>query len=186
MNIKPSTFSHIIYIEKTRVPSEYSLTAENRGFHRRIGGTTEARSNIVKTLIRLYQCGCRRGNSSIDQIFTLCQILEKIHNTQVDAHHLFVEYKACFDSPIRDRVFAAMSELSITAKLIRLYRMRLSNSCSFVKVGMDLFEPSDTVRVFRHGNPLSSDLFNFVMEIVLQKAGVHCIGTIFQKKCPVA
>ena len=46
---------------------------------------------------------------------------------------------------------------------------------------MDLSEPFDTVRGFRQGDPLSCDLFNFVMESVLQKAGVHRSVTIFQK-----
>ena len=74
-----------------------------------------------------------------------------------------------------------MSELGISAKLIRLSRMTLSNSCTSVKVGMDLSETFDTVRGFRQGEPLSCDLFNFVMESVLRKAGVHRNGTIFQK-----
>ena len=74
-----------------------------------------------------------------------------------------------------------MSELGIPAKLIRLCRMTLSNSRSVVKVGMDLSEPFDTVRGFRQGDPLSCDLFNFVMESVLRKAGPHRSGTIFQK-----
>ena len=50
-------------------------------------------------------------------------------------------------------IFAAMSYLGIIAKLIRLYRMTLSNSCSFVKVGIDLSEPFDTVRGFKQGDP---------------------------------
>ena len=42
--------------------------------------------------------------------------------------------------------------------------MTLSNSCSSVKVGMHLSETFNTVRSFRQGDPLSRDLFNFVME----------------------
>ena len=53
---------------------------------------------------------------------TLKKILEKTHEKQVDTHHLFADYKAAFDSPLRDRVFAAMFELGIPAKLIRLCR----------------------------------------------------------------
>ena len=34
------------------------------------------------------------GKSTTDQIFTLRQILEKTHETQVDTYHLFVDYKA--------------------------------------------------------------------------------------------
>ena len=137
--------------------------------------------SLVKTLIGPYKCGFRPGKSIIDQIFTVRQILEKPYEKQVDTHHLFVVYKAAFDSPLRDSVFAAMSKLDIPAKLIRLCRMTLSNCCSSVKVGMDLSEPFDIVRGFRQGEPLSCELFNFVMESFLRKAGVHRNGTIFQK-----
>ena len=90
---------------------------------------------LVKTLIEPYKCSFRPGKSTIDQIFSPCRILQKTHEKQVDKHHLFINYKAAFDGPIRDRVFAAMSELGILAKLIRLCRMTLRNSCSSVKVG---------------------------------------------------
>ena len=110
-----------------------------------------------------YRCGFRPGKSTIDQIFTPPQILEKIHETQVDTHHLFINYKAAFDNPIRDRVFAAISELDVPAKLIRLCKITLSNSCSSLKIGMDLSEPFDTVRAFREGEPLTRDIFNFDM-----------------------
>ena len=53
--------------------------------------------------------------------------------------------------------------------------MTLSNSCSSIS------ETFDTVRGFRQGDPLSCDLFNFLMKSVLRKAGVHRNGTIFYK-----
>ena len=46
---------------------------------------------------------------------------------------------------------------------------------------MNLSEPIDTVRGVKQGYLLSWDLFNFMMESVLRKAGVHRNGTIFQK-----
>ena len=88
---------------------------------------------------------------------------------------------ATFDSPIRDRVFLAISEFGIPAKLIRLCRRTLSNFSSSVKVGMDLFEPFNTVRGSRQGDPLSCNFFSIVMESVLQKAEVHRNATMFQK-----
>ena len=134
---------------------------------------------FAKALIGPYQCGFRPGKSTTDQILTLRQILKKTYENQIDTHHLFVDYKAAFDSPIRDRVYAVMAELGIPAKLIRLCRMTLSKSQSSVKVGSDLSEPFVAVRGFRQGDPLSCDLFNFVMESVLRKASVHRNGTIF-------
>ena len=55
------------------------------------------------------------GKSTIDQICSLRQILEKTHEKQVDTHRLFVDYKDAFDSPTRDRGFAV---LGIPANLI--------------------------------------------------------------------
>ena len=141
----------------------------------------ERLKSFVKTLFGPYQCGFRPGKSTIDQIFTLRQILEKTHEKQIDTDHIFIDYKAAFVSLIRDRVFAAISEHGIAAKLIRLCKMTLSNSYSSVKIAMELSEPFDTVRGFTQGNHLSCDLFNFVMESVQRKAGVHRNGTIFQK-----
>ena len=95
----------------------------------------------AKALIAPYQCGFRPSKSTIDQIFTLRQILEKRHEDQDRTHHLLVDLKAAFDSPVRDRVYTAMSELGIPAKLIRLCRMTLSNLCCSIKIGKDLSEP---------------------------------------------
>ena len=132
----------------------------------------------AKALIGPYQCGFRPGKSTIDQIFTLRQILEKGLENQGRTHHLFVDFKTAFDSPVRDRVYNTMSELGIPAKLIRLSRMTLSSS---VKVGKDFSELFDAVQGCRQGDGLSCDLFNFLMESVIRNAGAHRNGTIFYK-----
>ena len=130
----------------------------------------------TKALIGAYQCGFRPT-----KLFTLRQILEKRDVNQDKAQDLVVNFKIAFESPLRDRIYAAMSELGISAKLIRLCRMTLSNLCSSVKVGKDLSEPFDTVCGFRQGDPLSCELLNFFLGSVLRKAGVHRNGTTFYK-----
>ena len=46
---------------------------------------------FVDKQIGSYQCGFRPGKSTIDQIFTLRQILEKIRDKQINTFHLFVD-----------------------------------------------------------------------------------------------
>ena len=57
---------------------------------------------FVNKLIGSYQCGFRPGKSTIDQIFTLRQILEKTRDKQINTFHLFVDFKSAFDTPHRE------------------------------------------------------------------------------------
>ncbi|XP_051859298.1 uncharacterized protein LOC127565328 [Drosophila albomicans] len=108
---------------------------------------------------------------------------EKSYENQIDTYHLFVDYKAAFDSPRRDRLYAAMSELGIPAKLTRLCRMTLSNTISSVKVGCGQSETFTTKCGLRQGDSLSCILFNILMESIIRKAGVHRTGTILTNRC---
>ena len=90
---------------------------------------------FVNKLIGTYQCSFRPGKSTIDQIFTLRQILEKTRDKQINTFHLFVEFKSAFNTPHRDHLYATMSELGIPAKLIRLCEMTLNNAQCVVKIG---------------------------------------------------
>ena len=126
-------------------------------------------------------CGFRPNISTIDQIFTLRQILEKTHEQQIDTYHLFIDYKAAFDTPIREKLFETMSAYGIPSKLIRLCRMTLSDTKSSVKIGSDLSEPFTTTRGLRQGDSLSCNFFNLLMEKILENAKVNKTGTINTK-----
>ena len=75
---------------------------------------------FVNKLIGSYQCGFRPGKSTIDQIFTIRQILEKTRDKQIYTFPLFDDFKSAFDSPHRNHLYATMSEFGIPAKLNRL------------------------------------------------------------------
>ena len=57
-----------------------------------------------------YQCGFLPGKSTIDQIFTLRQILEKTTEFGIGTHHLFIDYKAAYDSINREQLYHALRE----------------------------------------------------------------------------
>jgi len=67
----------------------------------------------VETTIGNYQCGYCREWSTVDQIFTVRQILEKCSEHGKDTHHLFIDFKAECDSIDRHSLYAAMEEMNI-------------------------------------------------------------------------
>jgi hypothetical protein len=79
----------------------------------------------VETTIGDYQCGYRQEQSTVDQIFTVRQILEKCSEHGMDNHHLFIDLKAAYDSIDRRSLYAAMEELNIPNKLIALVKVTM-------------------------------------------------------------
>jgi hypothetical protein len=55
-------------------------------------------SPYVENIIGDYQCGFRQGISTSEQIFNIRQILEKCSEFGIEAHHLFIDFKAAYDS----------------------------------------------------------------------------------------
>ena len=88
----------------------------------------------VETTIGDYQCDYRRERSTVDQIFTVCQTLEKCSERGKDTHHLFIDFKAAYDSIDRHSLYAAMEEMNIPQKLIALVKATMNNTQCRVKI----------------------------------------------------
>ncbi|XP_013163277.1 PREDICTED: uncharacterized protein LOC106114561 [Papilio xuthus] len=135
----------------------------------------------VEAKIGEYQCGFRPNRSTIDQIFSLRQILEKTLEYNVDTYHLFVDFKAAYDNVDRAFLYEAMREINIPEKLIRLTKMTLQNTKCKVKVESDYSEPFYTFNGLRQGDALSCLLFNVVLEKCIRDSKIVTSGTIFYK-----
>ncbi|KAA5771122.1 reverse transcriptase family protein, partial [Pseudomonas aeruginosa] len=72
---------------------------------------------FVEPRLGEYQCGFRPGRSTIDQIFSLRQILEKTLEFNADTYHLFIDFKAAYDNISRDFLYQAMHEIGVPPKL---------------------------------------------------------------------
>jgi hypothetical protein len=72
-----------------------------------------------------YQCGFHLGKSTINQIFTLIQIIEKTVEFQIGIHHLFIGFKAAYDGISCKRLYSAMEEFGMPRKLIKLIEMTM-------------------------------------------------------------
>jgi len=64
-----------------------------------------------------YQGGFRRGKSTVDQIHTVKQIMEKCYEYNQELFMLFVEYKQAYDSIKRESLWRAMENLEYQQNL---------------------------------------------------------------------
>jgi hypothetical protein len=69
-----------------------------------------------------YQVGFRPNRSTIDQIHTVRQILEKCYEFGVELHNLFIDFKQAFDKVNRPKMYESLKLLKIPTKLIRLVK----------------------------------------------------------------
>lgn len=128
-----------------------------------------------------YQAGFREDRSTTDQIFAIRQILEKCREFNVTTHHLFVDFKAAYDSVARSALWRAMEQFGIPHKLIALAKMTLSTVSSKVRVRNKLSEAFTIDQGLRQGDPLAAMLFNIALEMAVRASGVDTSNTIYRK-----
>ena len=139
----------------------------------------------TETITGDYQRGYRQGRSTIDQIFTVRQILEKCNEHNKDTHHLFIYFKAAYDSIDRSRLYAAMGEMNIPQKLIALVKATMNNTQCRVKIQNRLSAPINIKNGIWQGDALACLLFNVALEKVVRDAALNIRGTIFYKSIQI-
>jgi Reverse transcriptase (RNA-dependent DNA polymerase) len=131
------------------------------------------------------QAGFQSGKSTTDQLFALRQILEKGNEYNIQTHHLFIDFKAAYDTIIRNEVYVSMSELSFPTKFIRLTTATLNTVLCCVKIQNDCSEYSETRQGLRQGDVLSPLIFNVVLESIVRRAKLQTNGTILNKQTQI-
>jgi sorting nexin-29 len=139
----------------------------------------------IETTIGDYQCGYHQERSTIDQIFTNCQILEKRGKHNKDIHHLFLDFKAAYDSIDRRRLYAAMGQQNIPHKLIALVKATINNTQCQIKIQNRFSAPINVRNGIRQGDALACLLFNTALEKVIRDAALSIRGTIFYKSVQI-
>jgi hypothetical protein len=129
-----------------------------------------------------YQAGFQSGKSTTDQLFALRQILEKCNEFDITTHHLFIDFKAAYDTIIRNEVYVGMSELNFPTKLIRLTKATLTTVTCCVKIQNNCSESFETRQELRQGDVLSTLLLNVVLEVIVRQAILQTSGTICNKE----
>lgn len=121
-------------------------------------------SPFVEGTIGDYQCGFRQGRSTNDQIFNICQVLEKCNEFQIETHHLFTDFRLAYDTTDRDNLFLAMEEMHIPRKLIALVRATMRKTQCQIKIQNMLSSPIITRNGVRQQDSLACLLFNIALE----------------------
>jgi len=133
----------------------------------------------AEEIIGDYQSGFRPGRSTIDQIFTIRQIMEKAWEFNISIHQLFVDFKQAYDSIDRKALFEILEEFGIPAKLIRLIKATLTDTKCKILI-QNLISDSFSIETgLRQGDGLSTILFNFALEKVIRALSINWKGTIF-------
>jgi hypothetical protein len=132
--------------------------------------------------VQNYQAGFQSGKSTTDQLFALRQVLEKCNEFNITTHHLFIDFKAAYDTIIRNEVYVGMLELSFPTKLIRLTKATLTTVTCCVKIQNDCSESFETRQALRQGDVLPTLLFNVVLKVIVRRANLQTTSTIYNKE----
>ena len=113
------------------------------------------------------------------------QILEKMAEYKHNTYHLLIDFKAAYDSMSRVKLYDAMSCLRISAKLIRLVRMTMTNVTCQVKLYKKLSSPFASTKGLRQGDGFACFLFNLALERAIRGSWVETTLTIFYKSTQI-
>ena len=114
------------------------------------------------------QAGFRKNFSTIDHLHTLTQIQEKAAEWQIPLWTCFIDYEKAFDSIEHDAIWKASTRQWVNEGYIELLMRLYANQHGQVSVDGTLSRQFDLARGTKQGDPLSSLLFNAVLEDVFR------------------
>jgi len=115
-----------------------------------------------------YQCGFRKQRRTMDQIFIVRQMVEKIYAHDIDLHLLFIDFKNAFGSINQKKLLESLVSFGIPKKIERLVKMTLEGAQAKVIVDGKISTPFGTSIGVRQGDGLSATLFNIVLHKTLK------------------
>ena len=135
------------------------------------------------------QAGYRPNRGTIDMLFVLQNIIERVRNTQVDcwergveikksneAFITFIDYSKAFDSVDHHRLFNTMIELGFPKHLVSLISSLYTDQKATIRWDNQKCPFFDIERGVRQGCILSPHLFNIYTEQVMRDADLEDSG----------
>ena len=120
--------------------------------------------------LREEQAGFRGGRSTVDQIFSLRQILEKRWEFALPVYCAFIDLEKAYDSVWREGMWKVAEYYGIPTVIVDLLRSWYTGISSCVRVDGEEGEWFPIRTGLRQGCVLSPSLFNVYMDAMMRKA----------------
>jgi hypothetical protein len=146
---------------------------------------SERLKHFTKDIVGQYQCGFTAGKSTTHQIQAHRQILEKSLEYNIETHHLFIDFKAAYDSVKRTALYNAMIDFGIPPKLVKLTHLTMQNLSSCVRIEGENSTFFDINNGLRQGDALACLLFNIALEKAIRQLNIRMNGTIFNRSTQI-
>ena len=115
------------------------------------------------------QAGFRRNYETIDHIHTINQVIEKAKEYKLDLYMMFVDYKKAFDLVKHKKIWESLSNQGVPRKLVRIIKNVYKEAKAYLKMEG---KKGPIFRIWngvKQGDPMSSSIFNSVLEEVFRK-----------------
>ena len=89
-------------------------------------------------VLRIEQCGLRKGRGCVDQVFTLRSLIEKCLSYHAPLVLSFIDYEQVFDSNDRRALAKVLSLYGIPDKYMKVISTMYENNTATVKIGNEV------------------------------------------------
>ena len=110
------------------------------------------------------QAGFRKCFNTVDHLHAFTQIQEKTAEWQIELWTCFLDFQKAFDSVEHDAIWAALAKQNVSAGYIEILKRLSASQVGRVSVLSQLSRPFALGRGTKQGDPLSTLLFNAVLE----------------------
>ena len=122
------------------------------------------------------QAGYRSNRGTIDMLFALQILIEKVRNSQDEAFITFIDYSKAFDSVKHHHLFDTMLKMGFPTHLVALIAGLYDNQKATIRWNGEHCEFFNISKGVRQGCILSPHLFNLYTEQIMREADLRGLG----------
>ena len=121
------------------------------------------------------QAAYQPGRSTTEQIFSLCQLIEKSIEFNEPIHIIFIDFTKAFDSIKLDKLWSILDKTTVINKnYINLLKSLYDNSSASIRTDIGVTRNIFIQKGVKQGDMLSAILFCIVLASVLLKTEEQC------------